>query len=194
MEKLFKSGLYTKLKQGDVLHSPSELCKYIGKVLEGSIRLCRILRSGKEIVIKEFYPGDIFADLMVFSGENYPGWFIASKDSEVSEVDQISLLNYLKEEDCLSSFLTNVSYKVAGLTNTIEVLSLKTVRQKIGYMLLYNFSDTKSLSLSTLASKIGCSREAVSREISGMCRDHLVYKDDGKINILNQEALEDLFD
>ena len=101
MDKLFKNGLYTKLKQGDTLHTSSELCKYIGKVEEGSIRLCRILQSGKEIIIKEFHPGDIFADLMVFSGDNYPGWFIASEDSVISEVDLPSLLNYLNEEDCL---------------------------------------------------------------------------------------------
>ncbi len=194
MDKLFKNGLYTKLIQGDVIHSPRELCKYIGKVEEGSIRLCRILRSGKEIVIKEFHPGDIFADLMVFSGEKYPGWFIASEDSVISEVDLSSLLNYLNEEDCLLQFLTNVSYKVSGLTNTIEVLSLKTVRQKIAYMLLYNSSKTESLTISTLASKIGSSREAVSRGISAMCRDNLISKEAGKVVIINQESLEDLFD
>lgn len=193
METLFNNGLITKLKQGDVIHSPNELCKYIGKVIKGSVKLCRMLRSGKELVIKEFLPGEIFADLIVFSGEPYPGWLIASEDSVISEVDLTFLLHYLKKEDCLIEFLTNVSYKITALSNTIEVFSLKTVRQKIAYMLLYYPSLIKKLNISTIASKIGCSREAVSREISRMNNENLITKNSGKIKIVDIESMEELF-
>jgi hypothetical protein len=40
----------------------------------GRLRLSRVLSSGKEIVLKEFYPGEMFGELIVFTQGKYPGF------------------------------------------------------------------------------------------------------------------------
>ncbi|MGL1890381.1 MAG: Crp/Fnr family transcriptional regulator [Spirochaetaceae bacterium] len=193
MDSLFNNGKFSKLEPGDVLYTSDEKCKYIGRVEKGSIRIVRMLKSGKEIVLKEFIAGDLFADLLVFSGDNYPGWIIANEESIVVEVGLESLLKNLKQEGETLSFLKCVSNKVSGLTNTIEILSLKTVKQKISYLLLYNSNKLiESPTISSLANKIGSSREAVSRTLSAMTQEGIIKKVAGKIEILDSHSLEDI--
>ncbi|QEN04504.1 helix-turn-helix domain-containing protein [Thiospirochaeta perfilievii] len=79
---------------------------------------------------------------------------------------------------------------MAKVTKKIEILSLKTVREKLAYLLLYNSSSLNENKISLLVNKISVSREAVSREISKMQIDGVIRKKDNYIEILDKEGLE----
>lgn len=193
-DSLLKQGKYTTLKQGEVLHSSDDICRSLGRVEKGVIRISRILRSGKEVVLKELYPGEYFAELIVFSGEKYPGWLIASEDTVVVEVGLNILLNYLKNEDSIRLFLSGISQKVTELTNSIEILSLKTIKQKLAYLMLYNENRLKEpVNISLLSLKLGCSREALSRAISEMESNKMISKKDGCMRISDEGLIDNLF-
>ncbi|MBI9101102.1 MAG: Crp/Fnr family transcriptional regulator [Spirochaetales bacterium] len=171
-----------------------------------------LLSSGKEIVIKEFTPGELFAELIVFTGEPYPGWLIASKDTRIIEVEYSLLLDYLEDREAMISFISGISKKLTHLTDTIEIMSLKTVKQKIAYTLLSaehaeygkHLHTTASpnkrrekfefpVTVTGLAGKIGCSREAVSRAISEMESEGILVKNKKSIRIEDKKLLENIF-
>ncbi len=189
---LFKHGERLDLGKGEVLHRSDENCRAMGMVLTGEIRLSRVLTTGKEIFLKDFRAGDIFAELIVFTEEYYPGWLIASKPSRVVEVKQAHVLEYFGGNDTLVSFLAGISRKMSHLSSTIEVLSLKTVRQKIAFSLLgeYIGDDGFHINVSRFAAGINCSREAVSRELSAMESEGLVGRNRGILVIRDEKRLE----
>lgn len=193
--ELFKSGKTIYLSSGEKLHSPMEKCTSLGFVKNGHLGLSRVLSSGKEILINSFVPGDLYAELIVFSGESYPGWLTALEDTTVIELDLKSLLHILQDQSILLSFLSGISQKVVSLANTIEILSQKTVKQKIAYYML-SIADKKiSESITSLAARLGCSREALSRALSDLESDGILQKQGAHIIILNELNLEGiLFD
>lgn len=194
-EALFKQGKYIELKKGEVLHNPHDTCRAIGKVERGRLRLSRVLSSGKEIILKEFYPGEMFAELLVFTQDKYPGWLIASESSLLVEVEFSHLLKYLENKKALISYISSISRKITHLTNTIEIMSLKTVKQKIAFFLLSQGDAGVKLHLnvSHLAVCLGCSREAVSRTLSEMESERMISRERRFFWITNEDLLEDLF-
>lgn len=191
-DELFNNGKIIKVVQGDVLHNEHHHCSALGKVLRGKLHLSRLLSSGREIIIKEFGPGEFFAELIVFNGDKFPGWLIASEDSEVIEVERSKVLEYLKDQESLISFITGVSRKMNHLTNKIEILSLKTVQQKVAYCLLVDGRLSIS-SITRTATQLGCSREALSRAVSELEQAKAVLRIGGRLIPKDTTYLESLF-
>ena len=191
-QKLFSGGKAIELARGEMLHTPMETCKSLGLVQKGRLGLTRLLSSGKSILINDFNPGDLYAELIVFSGEKYPGWISAIEKTQVVELDLKSLLVLLKDSNTLFPFLAGISNKVINLTNTIEILCQKTVKQKISYYLLSISGEGVFDSISGLASRLGCSREALSRALNELVKDKVISRGMNTISIADEAALEDI--
>lgn len=194
LESLFENGKISELTKGDVLHSPLNTCKAIGFIKSGQLRLSRTLSTGKEIYLNQFKPGDVFGEMIVFSGEKYPGCLTAMEPTIVVELDLEHLLIHLKDSETLISFFKGITHKITDLTNTIEILSQKTVQQKIAnYLIIQSSSELNPpITVSNLAKQLGCSREALSRAISEMSKEHLIHKENDRITMIEQSLLEEL--
>ncbi len=189
--ELFRQGRQIELARGDVLHDVHDECKALGKIIKGKLRLSRILSSGREITFKEFIPGEIYAELLVFTGEPYPGWLIASENSTVIEVEFSHVLELLGNSVALIEFMSGVSRKTNHLANKIEILSFKTVKQKIAFYLLTENNPVIS-SVSGLSDNLACSREALSRALSEMAGNGIITRDGKDIRIKDKTELEKL--
>jgi len=191
-DELFENGKVIKLQKGEVLHTDHDKCTSLGKVISGKLRLSRPLTSGREIILKEFEPEELFAELIVFSGENYPGWLIASESSTVTEVDYHHILEYLDDRDSMVTFICGISKKLNHLTNKIEIMSLKTVKQKIAFS-LFSMSPLCVTSVTETANALGCSREALSRALTELEQEGAIVRQDGELRITERRVLEALF-
>ncbi|MBI9108979.1 MAG: Crp/Fnr family transcriptional regulator [Spirochaetales bacterium] len=191
-DELFKQGRIIELQKGEVLHSDYDKCSALGKVVSGKLRLSRPLSTGREIVLKEFLPEELFAELIVFTGENYPGWLIASEVSTVIEVDYQHVLDTLSSRDALVTFISGISKKMNHLRDKIEIISHKTVKQKIAFSLLTD-GRLRLPSITQNADYLGCSREALSRALSELEAAGVIVREKGAIRIKDRKSLEELF-
>ncbi|MDC7227890.1 MAG: Crp/Fnr family transcriptional regulator [Spirochaetales bacterium] len=188
---IFRNGRIIELTEGEVLHNEHESCKALGRVESGRLRLTRQLSSGREIILKEFSPGEIFAELIVFTGAQYPGWLIATEKTTVLEVERKRVIEHLKDHDSLLEFITGISAKLNNLTSKIEIMSFKTVQQKIAYCILMNGSLPLP-SVTRTADYLGCSREALSRAISELEHSGAITRASGSLTTKNERLLEEL--
>lgn len=193
----FQQGRRINLARGDVLHTPNEKCRSLGRVISGSLRLTRILPSGREVVVREFLPGDLYGELLVFHRDPYPGWLTAPVPSVVREVPLSRLLEHLQNPEMLVDFMGGISRKMIHLGDTIEILSLKTVNQRIAHVLLTRPAPETPwpegggrFSVTGMAAGIGCSREAVSRALGQMKQAGLVELKNRRLVITDPEGLE----
>ncbi len=198
MESLRKQGKTSILEKERVIHTPLEACKSVGFILNGTLRMTKILSFGKEFVIKNLSAGQMFGELVCFAETNYPCWIVTTEKSTIFEIPINTILTLCKESDFLRIFMKDISKKCLHLTDTIELLSLKKVDQKLAYTLLSLFEGVKSkyLELDTtiteLANQIGSSREAVSRSFTELESLKCIKRDGTKILLLNREKLEDI--
>jgi len=190
-DELFEHGRIIELSRGDVLHDVHDECKSLGKILKGKLRLSRLLSSGREIILKEFGPGEIYAELLVFTGERFPGRLSASSKTSVAEVNLKHVLEHLTDRNALITFMSEISRKTAHLANKIEILSLKTVKQKIAFSLLTEDKIFLS-SVSEFSDNIGCSREALSRALTELEQGNVITRQGNYLRIADKQALEDL--
>ena len=198
-EPLFQKGRREDLARGEVLHTPHEECRSLGLVVSGSLRLVRILPSGRETLVREFLPGDLYGELLVFNRAHYPGWLIATEPAMVREVDLSRLLTHLHNPEALMNFMGGISRKMIHLGDLIEILSLKTVKQRIAHILLTRPSPelpwpagNNPLNVTRLAATLGCTREAASRALAEMKREGLVESRDGHLLVTDPAGLEDI--
>lgn len=155
--------------------------------------MSQILSTGKEILLSEFHPGEMFGELIVFTGANYRGWLKAEEDSEVIEIKRDELFKLLKEDDNLLAFMKEVAQRVSRFTESMEILSYKTISRKAAYYLLSRHVDGKvNLNVSQLSNRLGCSREALSRTLTQLEQINVIKRHNGCIQIHNREKLEDL--
>ena len=192
LDNLFMNQKQIKLHKDDIFHDVHEKCRSLGKVISGRLRLSRILSSGREIILKEFLPGELIGELLMFTGNFYPGWLIATEETTIVEVPFSSVLDFLRESDSLISFMNSIALKNNHLVDKIEILSFKTVKEKIAFSLLL-YGELKITSVKELADNIVCSREALSRTLSEMEKDELIMKKTDRILVADEFALEDLF-
>lgn len=194
LESLFQKGKIIELVKGEVLHSPLDTCKAIGFIKNGKLRLSRTLSTGKEIYINQFETGDVFGEMIVFSAEKYPGWLTAVKPTTVIELDLKHLLIHLQNSEALISFFRGISHKITELTNTIEILSQKTIKQKIAHYLIVQSRPEPNppISVSNLAKRLGCSREALSRALSELAGQNMISREKDSITMTKQSLLEEI--
>ena len=172
MELLSRQGKIITLLKEDVVHTQMEKCTSVGFILKGSLRMTKIFSTGKEFVIRNLPSGEMFGELICFSGSNYPCWIVATEDSIIFEIPTESMLTLLQKRIFLRAFMKSMSKKSLHLSSTIELLSLKKVDQKLAYNLLSQYeregrsSFKLQVSVTDLAAQLGSSREAVSRSLS----------------------------
>ncbi len=198
IELLRKQGKVSTLVKEAVVHTQMEKCSSVGFILKGTLRMTKVFSSGKEFVIRNLSSGEMFGELVCFAGNNYPCWIVATEDSTIFEIPRESMLTLLQDKDFLRAFMKSISKKSLHLNNTIELLSLKKVNQKIAYNLLSRSEEKGSrvfeldVTITGLAVQVGSTREAVSRSFSELESLGCIKRDGTNIEIVNHEDLENI--
>ena len=187
-ERAISLGRFREINENTILYRPTDRCKALGFLLNGTLKMSKFLSSGEELTIRTLDKGETFADLICFSNENYPCYISSFESSLIFELPTNSLLNLLKEDIFLTSFIKDISRKALLLNEKIELLALKRVDQRIAYYLLSN--NEIDISVTGLANILNSSREAVSRTISKMVKSNILMHSNQKISILNKLELE----
>ena len=189
----------TEFAEDETLAVEGAKCHHLGIVLRGGVKIQKVYASGKIVTLSRLGPGAVFAEAVLFSdNKTYPATIeIDSAKTQIMFIRDQEVIRLCKSNQrFLNSFLGLLSDKVHTLNRRIQLLSYKTIRQKIaGYCLTERVrqrSEVLHLAMSReeLAQHLGVPRPSVSRELSNMQDEGLIQLDKDKIRILNLEELE----
>lgn len=164
-------------------------------LLEGEADLVRYDLNGGKSIIEHFTKNDLFGEVFYIVTTNNELLIEAKKDCEVLFFiyDNIhkKCKNNCKFHQTLSEhFLELVLDKVSNLNTRIEVLTKRTIREKLlGYFSILstrNLSKTFSMpfSLTDLADFLSVDRSAMMREIKNLKEEGFIEKNGNKITLL----------
>lgn len=160
--------------------------KSVGIVQSGTLYLSGVDVHGNRAILERLEPGGVFGEVLAFAGAEQTGIAVVSEtDSRVVYIGYDHIVKRCENAcPCHSRVVENmlrlISDKTLSLSERVEVLSQRTIRDK----LLCYFGQTARrqgdshfrlpFSLSALADYLCVDRSAMMRELSRMKREGLL--------------------
>jgi len=190
----YKILRYTK---GSMVFIANEECSALNIILDGNIRIQKIDSFGKSLVIAEFKSGDTVGEALLFGEKNvFPMTGISTSTTTMLYIPKEAILYLCQQNDVfLSEFLKLLSGKSVTLSNKLDQISLKTIRQKICEFIMIEYRKTNkmkiklNMSKKELADKMGIQRPSLSRELIKLKKEELIDYDKHYIYIKNLEEI-----
>lgn len=170
----------------------------------GLIKLTKRLEDGREHILHFVNPGEVFAEVVLFEGGNYPA------TAEVQEASVIGVLRNQDIERLLSShpnmaveMLRIMSKRLRTAQEKIMNLALHDTSRRLAFTLLKMAEDhgvrhprgiliNFSLTNQEFANLTGTSRETVNRMLNSFKRAGAIDIERQQIILTNKNKLEDL--
>ncbi len=189
-EKDFNSMLHClgafekNYSKSEVILNEGDSINFIGAVLEGSVRISKTDYNGNESIIAEVLAGDIFAEVFACAEIfRSPVTIISSTQSRVLFLDYRKIITACSSscvfhQKLISNMLSVVANKSLYLNRRIDVISQKTLRNKILTYFYYESMGRKRFSIAMnreeLANFLCADRSALSNELSKMKKAGLI--------------------
>lgn len=181
-------------KKGEIITSYIENRKQLCILKEGKAELIRTDFNGDETVLEYFTSGNLFGELFYSITSNTQLNVMAKEDVKVlfiqEEFFSHNCNKLCKYHDFIMKEMINlISEKMIQLTNHIEILTKKSIREKL---LTYfsSLSYLKSskiihlpLSLTALASYLSIDRSAMMREMKYLEEEGFIKREKNKITL-----------
>lgn len=176
-------------EHGAVICTYGNSSESIGIVLEGTVQLLRTHPDGRQTILEQLGAGDIFSETLSFVSENSSTiQVVCSSRCRIQFIDYSHLIKRCPKACPYHSLLVNnalqmISQKAVHLSERLEVLSQRSIREKLQcYFCLLaeqNHSRTFLLpfSYSALADYLSVDRSAMMRELKRMKEKNLIRTD-----------------
>lgn len=186
-----------KYLKGNMVVIEGSKCEELGILLEGLLEVQTLYPSGKLLTLAQLKPVEIFGEAILFSKMNkFPATIGAIKDSKIMFIKKEDLINCLTNcHKFMENFLELLSNKLLMLNKKVKMLSLESIRQKIGNFLREEYKKQKSniikvsLSRKEMAEHMGIQRPSLSRELIKMKKEGIIEFDRKVIIIKDMGAL-----
>lgn len=186
-----------KYSKGNVVVIEGSKCEELGILLEGLLEAQALYSSGKLLTLTQLKPVEIFGEAVLFSKMNkFPATIGAIKDSKIMFIKKENLINCLTNcHKFTENFLELLSNKLLILNKKVKMLSLGSIRQKIGNFLMEKYKEQGSniikafLSRKEMAEHMGIQRPSLSRELIKMRKEGIIEFEKKVIIIKDMKAL-----
>lgn len=197
-EKILKSleGNTLHFKKNNTILSNIKQDNIIGIILEGYIQIVKTDYNGNRTIIEDLYDNDIFSSKMSnISNSEYS--VTTKEDTKLIIIYFNEILNNDLNTSYYNQFLKNLLYimsdKMTNINNRIEILSNKTIRNKLlaYFKLMSKKNNSKVIYLPytfiDLADYLGVDRSAMYRELKNL-------KEEGLITITNKKIILNFYE
>lgn len=171
------------LKKDEIIFYEGDTCHEVGIVLLGVIAISSYSYQGIEMVYNTILPPHLFGNNLIFSSDPlYKGNVISKTNSKIVLIKKEILISLLQNnESFLLEYLKEQSNFGKTLNNKIKILSFYHARDRFLYYLSSHDNHIKYLSITSLASELALSREALSRLISELIKENIITKKKNEI-------------
>jgi len=182
----------------EIFHEGVEAAGLFG-IIEGKVKISKLSPMGKEQILHILGPGELFAEVPVFAGKNYPANATAMEDSRLLFIPRKAFRDMMAgDPDLAMGMLAILSTRLREFSRKIEALSLKEVPERLAaHLLLLRAQQGKDklrldLPKGQLASLLGTIPETLSRVLKKMTEAGYINVDGNDIEVANAEGLETL--
>ena len=191
-EKLFSSG--------EMIHHFSSQKPVMGILLSGTASVLRYEFNGSRTILEKLEPNSVFGEILAFHSEEYENIHLkCDTECRVLMIDYESLMKPCTNAcACHTRLIQNVTWliskKTMSLSQRVEVLSKRTIREKLYCYFMQESLRQKSSSfcipftMSDLADYLSVDRSAMMRELKKMKEDGILSSEKRMVRLLPEHT------
>ncbi len=179
-------------KKGDVVFYTTTHSTDLYVVLSGKLKAVLADEEGDEVVLSHFGPGDFFGELSLIDGKGRSATIVADEDAELAQLMRNLFLDLLlKDSKTAVELLITLAGRLRKADGMIEALAFLEVNERLIKTLIdiakaegrkdKDFLRLRKLTHKELASRIGASREAVSKCMKALMLKGIIKEEEGHI-------------
>lgn len=201
LESLAGSCRTISIEKGDYLFYEDDTARNVFIVREGWIAILLHSADGRELVLAEMRPGDIFGENALITGAPRSAAAVAHETTELISISGESFLHVLDTKPLLARRLLELAARRLSEGNERErALAFLSASARIARILLtldemdQQTADKGYITVSQdeLAQRTGLTRQTVARFLGDWRRDNYLLTGRGRIVLLNRRALQKL--
>jgi CRP/FNR family cyclic AMP-dependent transcriptional regulator len=195
---LARAGKFSKVEKGQFIFFQSDPPEKVYLVRTGLVSIVLESPDGREMVINEMRPGDLFGEVGVLTGQPRSTGAIARKESILMSLPRQVFLDVLDSEPLLSRRILQMT--ASRLRNSSEresALAFLDAQARLARLLLQLEQQATekgyvTISQEELAQRTGQTRQTVAKALGRWRRARWLITGRGHIMILNRDALVQL--
>lgn len=181
---------------GDLIFAQGDKAERFYIIVSGRVQIYKLSAEGKEMILHLFGPGDMFAEVPIFSGfPRYPANSLCMEETRVLAIEGDGFRQLIaNSSDMALSLLTVFAQRLHKFSGIIEDLALRTVDSRLAKYLLSVSENSPNKAViqihkKTLSAILGTVPETLSRSFKKLSEQGLITVEDNQIYILGREAL-----
>lgn len=196
--KHFENGNYIFLED-----SEGEQCFF---VLEGSVKVTRLSKDGREVILAMLNEGDFFGEMSLLDGESRSANVIALEKTKVLTLDRNDFIAVVNDYPQIAvQLLKELARRLRKSDRQIASLSLSDAEKRIALCII-RFADEQGVIQNgkvsipktpiqqDIANMAGTSRETVSRAMGLLEKEDLIERNGRELIILDYKKFIKEFD
>ena len=196
--KHFENGNYIFLED-----SEGEQCFF---VLEGSVKVTRLSKDGREVILAMLNEGDFFGEMSLLDGESRSANVIALEKTKVLTLDRNDFIAVVNDYPQIAvQLLKELARRLRKSDRQIASLSLSDAEKRIALCII-RFADEQGVIKNgkvsipktpiqqDIANMAGTSRETVSRALGLLEKEDLIERNGRELIVLDYKKFIKEFD
>ena len=196
--KHFENGNYIFLED-----SEGEQCFF---VLEGSVKVTRLSKDGREVILAMLNEGDFFGEMSLLDGESRSANVIALEKTKVLTLDRNDFIAVINDYPSIAvQLLKELARRLRKSDRQIASLSLSDAEKRIALCII-RFADEQGVIQNgrvsipktpiqqDIANMAGTSRETVSRALGLLEKEDFIERNGRELMILDYKKFIKEFD
>ena len=196
--KHFENGNYIFLED-----SEGEQCFF---VLEGSVKVTRLSKDGREVILAMLNEGDFFGEMSLLDGESRSANVIALEKTKVLTLDRNDFIAVVNDYPQIAvQLLKELARRLRKSDRQIASLSLSDAEKRIALCII-RFADEQGVIQNgkvsipktpiqqDIANMAGTSRETVSRALGLLEKEDIIERNGRELIILDYKKFIKEFD
>ena len=195
-----------KFENGNLIFLEESEGKNLFFVVEGSVKVTRLSKDGREVILAMINAGDFFGEMSLLDGEARSANVIALEKTEVLSLNRDDFLVVLHQYPKIAiQLLKEMTSRLRKSDRQIVSLSLSDA-EKIIALCIVRFADEQGVIKNgqvtipkipiqqDIANMAGTSRETVSRAMSLLTEEKYIERNGKELKILNYKSFIKEFD
>ncbi|OUX33129.1 MAG: Crp/Fnr family transcriptional regulator [bacterium TMED264] len=195
-----------KFDNGNLIFLEESEGKNLFFVVEGSVKVTRLSKDGREVILAMLNAGDFFGEMSLLDGEARSANVIALEETEVLSLNRDDFLDVLHDYPKIAiQLLKEMTSRLRKSDRQIVSLSLSDAEKRIA-LCIVRFADEQGVIKNgqvtipkipiqqDIANMAGTSRETVSRAMSLLTEEKYIERNGKELKILNYKNFIREFD
>lgn len=178
--------LNRKYRKGHIIFMEGEPGEAIYLLKSGRVKIYKQDEEGREQILHYINPGEVFAEVVLFDGGDYPACAEVAEDARIGLIRNRDMDALLLKNPCIALALLKIMARRLRVSQRqIMELALKDTTRRLASVLLElarehgtqegkNIRIEMPLTNQELANLVGTSRETANRILGEFRRDHAV--------------------